>query len=99
MYDRELDPSEFHYLSNTLREDGEEHSGIVFLPLGDGRVVTWADHGSSHYEREVSAYSMKTLPVEEARAYWRELLAKTYAGFTRYSHQQRDGIVHPHAQI
>lgn len=100
MFDRALKPSEFHYLSNTLREDAEEHSGIVFLPLGDGRVVTWADHGSSWYDREASAYSLKTMTVEDARAYWRELLDKTYGGFHRYAHRCNvEGVVHPHAQI
>ena len=98
--DKELEATEFHYLSNTLREDAEEHSGVVFCPLQDGRVQVWTHFGSTPYDLENAAYSLKTMTVEDARAHWRELLDKTYGGFSRYAHRFNvQGVFHPWAQI
>tara|TARA_Y100000310_G_scaffold345115_1_gene461892 strand:+ start:6856 stop:7215 length:360 start_codon:yes stop_codon:yes gene_type:complete len=64
-----------HWLRYALHEDEAQKTGKAFSPNGDGTVDVWTTF--SGYP-DAESYSLKTMPVAEARALYRKLIDEPY---------------------
>ena len=71
---REAKPGPVFWLRYVLHEDEAQKTGKAFHPLQDGRVAVWTTY-NGYKDRE--EWSLKAMPVEEARALYRKLINET----------------------